>query len=169
MSEEQKKLESEEQNQQDEIDIWALWDDKCWKCENNLKIAMRVSLWLWGKIPHTVSVDAAYCPNEPISPKIKSVLESKGCHLDMRYSKTIGASYIANFCPSCNSIQGAFFLEDAFLDVMWFAIEYLVFRNGEIVMDTISDRDDIDKKLNDYFRKNGINFYWDYEINNDKV
>jgi len=136
-----------------EYQLWVVFNYECWKCHKKLKVALNVSRTLDDYFSNDeIGSNDRMFSDEPIDPDIRKVLELHGCHLDMMYSKTVGDSYMANFCPYCNSIQGEYFLKDLYMELIYTGpLEYLLFKDRELIMSTNADSlEDMAKKLNEY-------------------
>jgi len=139
-----------------EYQLWVVFDYECWHCHKELKVALNVSDTLDDYFSNDEigggGGGGRMFSDEPVDPDIRKVLESHGCHLDMMYSKTVGGSYMANFCPYCNSIQGEYFLRDLYMELIHTGpLEYLLFKDRELIMSTNADSlEDMRKKLNEY-------------------
>lgn len=71
----------------------------CWKCGCDMKIAV-------------ISSNTSSLEFEDMPSAVLDKARSLGVKLENRYSKTVGASYIANVCPHCNSMTGDFYLHE---------------------------------------------------------
>ncbi len=75
----------------------------CWRCSNDMKIAMIVS----NNSNHTLS------PADFTDEEIK-MAQRLGVNIQNRYSQTVKGNYWANVCDKCNAFVGDFYMHEYF-------------------------------------------------------
>jgi len=130
-------------------ELWAIWGSKCWKCEGEIVAAMNTAGLAFN--PYTESGEMW---SDKISESSLKILERFGVKIELKYSKTLENKYMANVCPSCGAIQGDWFINEEFLDIMYDPpadFKLLLIDNGELV-DTLHTIDEFEVKYLEHSR-----------------
>jgi hypothetical protein len=132
---------------EENYELWAIWDRNCWKCGNIIKVALNTEGWSFNPFGE---IGIAW--NNTINERIRKALKQFGVKLELRYSKTVKHEYIANVCSYCNAIQGEWFIRKDFLEFLYKPREdfkLILFKNGEII-DTFSSIEEFQNKYVKY-------------------
>jgi len=129
----------------EEYQLWAMWETHCWVCGQKIKVAMDTETWSFN--PFGSSLRSMWL--EDTDDKIESALKTLGVKRELRFSKTMETSYIANVCPHCGALQGDWFIHEEFTDKMLYdpdeSFRLLLFKDG-VLVDKIPSVEEFTKK-----------------------
>jgi hypothetical protein len=130
-----------------EYELWAVWDSKCWMCNNRITVAMDTAGWSFNPLP---------CDSVRNEDTIKTLSNKFGIKIELRYSKMASREYMANVCPFCDAIQGDFFINDEIIDFIYDPPEQfkLVLMHQGKIVDILSSLEEFESK------------YWEFYLNN---
>jgi hypothetical protein len=130
-------------------ELWAVWGSKCWKCEKPITVTKDTAGWSFNPF---VDIGGDMWSNSVNENTIR-ILNKFNVKMELRYSKTLEDKYIANVCPYCNNIQGNWFINEEFMDIMYNLPEdfkLILIDNGKIA-DTLSTIEEFESKHWEFF------------------
>ena len=95
-------------------DFIHTWTTRCWKCKKEVPVALRCEPGDESKGEYP---GAELWPQN--FPKDLLTEMQKYAKLEWRTTSIMKEGYIANICPSCNTVQGDFYLQDELLDLSY--------------------------------------------------
>jgi succinate dehydrogenase/fumarate reductase-like Fe-S protein len=121
-------------------ELWGVWSRKCWKCGKDIKVAINTTGWSFNPFDLLSASSKAE--------KIFEILKKMGVNMKLKFSKTIGKSYIGNVCPYCDALQGNWFLNDELSYHIYVPendFKLLVFKDNNLI-DEFSNFEEFEKK-----------------------
>jgi hypothetical protein len=102
-----------EESDLNRYELWAVWTSRCWRCGEDVKVALNTAGWDFNPFSDYGEMWVKTADSN------EDLLRSFGVKRELRYSKTINDTYMANVCPHCGILQGDWFVQEEFLDVMY--------------------------------------------------
>jgi len=104
--------------------FYAIWKKNCWKCGKEITVALDVCGWSFipchcDTLEEDEESEAGGLWRYKMPSWLLKYLKSLGANIQFRKTSVVKDGYYANVCPYCGAVQGDWFLNEEFIELIY--------------------------------------------------